>query len=109
VDCAQQLVKSGCTAIIAANDQMAMGTMDAVRSMGLSVPGDVSVAGYDDSVLASQISPRLTSVRIPFKQMITLAVRDMVGRIQGNTPLKSHMFKPELIVRDSTAKSVANV
>src|SRR5262249_23523905 len=57
------------TAIFASNDAMAMGAMDAVRSRGLRIPGDLSILGFDDIPQAAQVRPALTTVRQPLEQM----------------------------------------
>lgn len=65
--CAGQLIESGCgfTAILCANDQLALGTFDALRHHGLSCPGDVSVTGYNDIPFLNLIPPGLTTIRTP--------------------------------------------
>ncbi len=92
------------TAIFACNDEMAAGVYKAALRMGLSVPGDVSVIGYDDSPLASQLWPALTTIQLP--------VRDL-GRQAAAMLLAEHWPKsspqaqagisvsPHLVVRDS--------
>jgi LacI family transcriptional regulator len=77
-----QLLESGAefTAIFAANDMMAVGALAALRERGVSVPGDVSLAGYDDIPLSRDITPALTTVRVPMvemgRQAMRLAVQD---------------------------------
>ena len=67
------------TAIIAANDAMAAGVLQAARAQGLAVPGDLSVAGFGDSALAAQLSPPLASVMVPWREMARIAVLRAIG------------------------------
>lgn len=86
------------TAIFAANDQMAVGVLHAARNLGLCVPDDVSVAGFDDSPLAISSWPQLTSVRQPLAEMGAAAVQALVEGRQGLVGIP-HQF----VVRASTA------
>ncbi len=63
------------TAIFAANDIVAAGVYAALRDRGLSVPGDVSVVGYDDVPVATELQPALTTVRVPLEELGRAAVR----------------------------------
>jgi DNA-binding LacI/PurR family transcriptional regulator len=98
-----RLVGRGATALICASDVHALGAIRAVRRLGQSVPGDVSVVGFDDSVFMSCIDPPLTTVRQPIEAMGQAAVALLVGQIVGQTPpTEELMFEPELVVRRST-------
>jgi LacI family transcriptional regulator len=68
------------TAVFAANDDMAMGAVVAAQRRGLQVPADLSVAGFDDSPIASQVWPQLTTVRQPVAEMAEAAVDMLVSR-----------------------------
>ncbi len=92
------------TAVFACNDNMALGVIRALEEKGLSVPSDVSVAGFDDINLASYFSPPLTTVRQPFYMMGIAGVRTLVQQIEGEIPAHSgREFHGEVIVRASTA------
>lgn len=92
------------TAFFAANDVIATGILDATRELGIRVPEDVSVVGYDDSRLAVDAEPPLTSVRQPLEEMGRLAVTLLMQRIEGQAvELKTHLLPAELVVRKSTA------
>jgi LacI family transcriptional regulator len=92
------------TAVFAANDLEALGTLEAARRLGLSVPGDLSVVGFDDSIFATTASPPLTTVRQPFAEMGAIAYRILTDRIAGREPpLLRVELAATLIVRDSTA------
>lgn len=67
------------TAIAAASDQIAIGVMRAARDLGISVPGDVSVTGFDDIELASLIVPRLTTLRQPVPEIGAAAIELLIG------------------------------
>ena len=105
---ASRLLAQGATAIVCGSDLMALGAIQAVRRAGLSVPGDVSVVGYDDSPLVAFIDPPLTTVRQPVQAMGVAAVDALVDAING-TPVPPHeyVFRPELVLRGSTAVAPA--
>ncbi len=91
------------SAVFAANDQMALGLLHAFREVGLDVPGDVSVVGFDDVPEASHFWPPLTTIRQDFVDLGRRAVALLVGEIEGRTDGTHDQIRPELIVRDSTA------
>ena len=92
------------TAIFAANDDMAIGAINAAHSLGLRVPDDVSVVGFDDIPSASHLHPRLTTLRQPLADISEAAVMELVRRI-NNAEGQQHRidFPCELVVRESTA------
>jgi DNA-binding LacI/PurR family transcriptional regulator len=101
---AAQLLERGCTGIVCASDLMALGVIRACRDRGLSVPGDVSVVGFDDSPLIAFTDPPMTTLRQPVRAMAVAAVRALVDEIKGHpAPHSEYIFRPELVVRGSTA------
>jgi len=91
------------TAIFAANDEMAFGAIDAIHSLGLSVPGNVSVIGFDDIATSSHIHPPLTTLRQPLAELSACAVTQLLALIEGETPTARRTALPlELVVRQST-------
>ncbi|HNV79763.1 MAG TPA: LacI family DNA-binding transcriptional regulator [Thermomonas sp.] len=70
------------TAIFAANDDMAAGAICAICERGLSVPGDISVCGFDDTPIAHQIYPALTTVRQPTREMGRLAATELLKEVR---------------------------
>lgn len=93
------------TAIFASNDLMAIGAMGELRSLGLSVPRDVSVVGFDDVLMSSYVAPRLTTIRQPVYEMGRRAVQmvlDALGRGEQSVP-RHVILNHELVVRESTA------
>jgi len=92
------------TAIFAFNDNLAIGTIKAARAHGLSVPEDLSVVGFDDSELASLISPELTTVRQPLEEMGRTAVNLLRRLLDGQRVETLHVeLGTRLVVRASTA------
>lgn len=73
------------TAIFAANDKMALGVMAAARELGLSIPGDLSVAGFDDTRAAQMSWPQLTTARQPVDEMCAVAADMLIAMAAGET------------------------
>ena len=92
------------TAIFAGSDLQALGAIDAARAVGLRVPEDLSIVGYDDIPLALWTTPRLTTVHQPLKRMGEEAAR-LVIRLADETPATRPRMDlaTSLVVRDSTA------
>ncbi|GAA1949166.1 LacI family DNA-binding transcriptional regulator [Microbacterium aquimaris] len=92
------------TAVFAANDLEALGVLDAARSRGVSVPHDLSVVGFDDTIQAVSAAPRLTTIRQPFAEIGSTAVQVLHQLLTGQT-LTTHRLElaTELVVRESTA------
>ncbi|QMU68738.1 LacI family DNA-binding transcriptional regulator [Streptacidiphilus sp. P02-A3a] len=105
---ASVLLDRGCTAIVCGSDLMAFGAIRGVRARGLSVPGDVSVVGFDDSPLIAFADPPLTTIRQPVEAMGAAAVNVLLEEISGNPAQRGEfVFQPELVVRGSTAAAPA--
>ncbi|WP_329018969.1 LacI family transcriptional regulator [Micromonospora rifamycinica] len=101
---AGRLIERGVTGIVCGSDLMALGAVRAARQRGRSVPGDLSVVGYDDSPLMAFTDPPLTTMRQPVAAMAVAAVRALVDEINGHAaPHSEYLFRPELVVRGSTA------
>jgi LacI family transcriptional regulator len=95
------------TAVFASNDDMALGVLAAAQRLGLAVPGDLSIAGFDDSTAAGLVWPPLTTVRQPMDEMARVAVEMLIAanRSDAEPVLEEslHRVLPhELVVRDST-------
>jgi DNA-binding LacI/PurR family transcriptional regulator len=100
---AAQLLAGGCTGIVCASDLMALGAIRACRERSLSVPGEVSVVGFDDSPLIAFTDPPLTTVRKPIGAMASAAVQTLLEEINGAQAKHVELiFQPELVVRGST-------
>ncbi|MGA2007186.1 MAG: LacI family DNA-binding transcriptional regulator [Solirubrobacteraceae bacterium] len=101
-----RLIEHGVTGIICASDPLALGAIRAARRTDLSVPGDLSVVGYDDSAFMSCTSPPLTTVRQPIEAIGRAAVEMLVGQIEGSTVSADELFfEPELVARGSTGNA----
>jgi LacI family transcriptional regulator len=93
------------SAIFAASDVTAFGVLDAARSLGLSVPQQLSLVGFDDVPTASQIVPPLTTVRHPIHQMAEIAIGLLLDSLSGKTTQDRLVELPsELIVRASSGR-----
>ena len=91
------------TAIFAANDEMAIGAINAIHSHGLRVPDDISVVGFDDIATASYIHPPLTTIRQPLADMSACAVDELLAVIGGQpAPARKITFPIQLVIRKST-------
>ena len=94
-------------AIFAANDQMALGARDALREVGLAVPGDVPLVGYDDIPLARYVAPPLTTVQGDMAPVGALAASRLLELIEGGQPSELVTSLPtHLVVRSSCGCSV---
>ena len=103
-----RLLRHGVTGVICGSDVLALGAIRAVRRAGLSVPGDVSVVGYDDSAFMSCTDPPLTTVRQPIESMGKAAVALLVNQIENVAVHPEELlFEPELVVRASTGPAPA--
>ncbi len=92
------------TAVIAAIDMVAFGILQSLLELGVRVPQDISLCGYDDTEFAAQLAPPLTSVRRPHYQLGLSAGRMLLTLLDGAEPEERHLrYRPELIVRASTA------
>lgn len=97
------------TAIVAANDMLALGCYTALEEAGRRCPADVSVVGFNDMPFIDRLSPPLTTVRIPHYDIGTHAAELMVERIESPAaPLKVLLLAPELVVRGSTGPAAAD-
>jgi DNA-binding LacI/PurR family transcriptional regulator len=98
---ARKIVASGVTAVFAANDQMALGLLGGLHEAGVTVPGDISIVGFDDIPDAAYYWPRLTTVHQDFSAIARRAVGLLVGTADVREPAEP--VKPVLVVRDSVA------
>lgn len=100
---AARMLRQGVTGVICASDVLALGAIRAVRRAGLTVPGDVSVVGYDDSAWLNSTDPPLTTIRQPIEPMGKAAVALLVNQMETVTAHPEELlFEPELVVRGST-------
>jgi LacI family transcriptional regulator len=90
------------TAVFASNDDMALGVMTAAGRQGLRLPGDLSVAGFDDSPIAQVVWPELTTIRQPVEAMARAAAGMLVEGLSRAQPSAARLLDFELVVRGST-------
>jgi LacI family transcriptional regulator len=93
------------TAIFASNDDMAFGVIQAATRLGLSTPGDLSVAGFDDAPAAQLSVPQLTTIRQPVAEMAEVAARMLIAEAQGSAEQTDRVQQVAytLMGRESTA------
>ncbi|MCC2098795.1 MAG: LacI family DNA-binding transcriptional regulator [Hyphomicrobiales bacterium] len=106
--CMEELLAkgSGFSAVLCANDRLAIGAISALRDHGLSCPDDISVTGFNDMAMVDRIDPPLTTIRIPHYGIGQAAAEFLLQRLNGGAPAQSpqHLILPvELMVRASTA------
>lgn len=91
------------TAMFCGNDKMAIGAMHQLHLLGLKVPQDVSVIGFDDLQHAAFVNPSLTTIHLPLYQVGSLAMDKLIERIHGRAERVEETLSTHLVVRDSTA------
>ena len=104
-EAARELVRTGFapTAILCVNDWVAVGVIRELRNQGLSVPGDVSVTGFDNITMSEFCCPSLTTIHIPRAEIGRLVVTGLVPDASGAPPSTRHIYlDPELVLREST-------
>jgi DNA-binding LacI/PurR family transcriptional regulator len=98
-----RLLARGVTGVVCASDALALGAIHTARRRGLSVPGDVSVTGFDDGPYMSVVEVPLTTIRQPVRALGDAAVKLLDAQINGlPVPAEELLLNPELIVREST-------
>jgi LacI family transcriptional regulator len=103
--CAELLEAApGLTAIVAANDLLAIGCYDALEARGLSCPADVSITGFNDMPFIDRLRPPLTSVRVPQREIGKVAADLLLEQLSdGSQTVREILLEPTLIVRGSTS------
>jgi LacI family repressor for deo operon, udp, cdd, tsx, nupC, and nupG len=90
------------TALFAANDAMAIGALKLLKSRGISVPGDISMMGFDDIKFAAYCDPPLTTIHQPRSEIGALSMQMMLDQLEGRANANQRIQLPhELIVRES--------
>jgi len=91
------------TAVFAVTDMVAVGAYGLARGLGLRLPEDVAIVGYNDIPLASRLVPGLTTVHVPIHEFGSAAARLLLGQIAaGQATPKRVVYSPQLVVRGST-------
>jgi LacI family transcriptional regulator len=91
------------TAVVCANDEMAVGAMDRLRSRGFRIPEDMSIMGFDNVRWARFLYPKLSTVHYPLEDMSRMAAHWILKNVYGDEDLEiAHAFSPRLILRGTT-------
>jgi LacI family transcriptional regulator len=95
------------TAIFASNDDMAAATISVAHRMGLAVPDDISIVGFDDTALATSVWPELTTVKQPIAAMAEAALELLIADLRGHPPGSPRKFTERvlshaMIIRESS-------
>ena len=102
----QRLLELGrpITAVVCANDEMAVGAIEVIRNSGRSIPGDISVVGFDNVRWSKFLYPKLTTVDYPVAEMSRMAARWVLKNVYRDPQVVlQRVFHPRLIPRDSVA------
>jgi LacI family transcriptional regulator len=91
------------TLVICGNDVLAVGAIQAAKELGLDVPGDVSVVGFDDIELSTVISPSLTTVHVPHEKMGSIAAECLHDLVTGVETIQQIELETYIVKRDSLA------
>jgi len=93
------------TAIFASNDEMAAGVYRAAHTLGLAIPRDLSVVGFDDGPIAARLLPSLTTIRLPIRDIYRVAMAKLIKSEAGpaTADVSGALVVPHLVVRDSCA------
>ncbi len=90
------------TAIVCGNDVLAFGALLEAQRLGIAVPGEVSIVGFDDLELASHLQPALTTVHVPAEAMWRRAAERTLALLRGDAPPREVEIEVTLVVRGST-------
>jgi DNA-binding LacI/PurR family transcriptional regulator len=104
VEAAERVLDTGATAVLAYNDLVAVGILSRLAELGVSVPDQLSVVGFDDIPLAAMVTPPLTTVSLPTMQAGEAAVEVLLERLQsrGSVPPTARKLPATLVIRSST-------
>jgi LacI family transcriptional regulator, galactose operon repressor len=91
------------TAVICGNDVLAFGALLEANRLGIAVPAQLSIVGFDDLELAGQLQPALTTVRVPAEEMWKLAAERVIDALRGAAVPRATEIEVALVVRGSTA------
>ncbi len=107
VNGAKQLLaqtKTNVTAIVACNDEIAAGALFAARLLGIEVPQQLSIVGFEDSPFSRQTWPKLSTVNQPNIVIAQTATELLIKNLHKNYQSYAEVFIPEPVIRDSSAK-----
>ncbi|HEY3590186.1 MAG TPA: LacI family DNA-binding transcriptional regulator [Buttiauxella sp.] len=93
--------KEKVSAIVASNDEMAIGAMKKLNDEGISVPGEISIIGFDNIPTAPYLSPALSSIKDPVSDMISEVISRLISMLDGGYLSQENVFTSDLLVRNS--------
>ncbi len=94
------------TAVACANDEMASGAINALRELNKNVPDDISVVGFDNVDFASYLTPGLTTIDYPMREIGAMAARWILNRAYGDHKMSlTHILEPKLVLRGTTKQA----
>lgn len=91
------------SAVLASNDEMAIGAMKTLNEAGINVPEKISVIGFDDIPTAPFLQPSLSSVKDPVRDMVNEVINRLISMLDGGYLSHNNVFSSELIIRDSVS------
>jgi LacI family transcriptional regulator len=97
-----QAIDNDITALVCGNDVLAFGALFEAQAMGLAVPAQLSITGFDDLDLAAELHPALTTVQVGAQQMGGTAARNLIAAVENQAAVASHRIDTTLCVRQST-------
>ena len=89
-------------AVFVGSDEVALGALRAIRELGLRIPDDVAVVGFDDLPVSELVSPSLSTMRVPARELGAAAARMLIQRIESDIPPPPVLLETELVVRESS-------
>ncbi len=92
------------TAVMCGNDVLAVGALREAERMGITVPNQVSVTGFDDIELAEIVNPKLTTVHVPHREMGRMAAGELVAMLETDSEARSICIPTKIIIRGSLAR-----
>ena len=92
------------TAVLCGNDILAIGAIAECQSSGLRVPEQISITGFDDLDISSQLNPALTTIRVASQEMGTAAAEYLIARLRGQSTTKYTEIETQMIIRETTAR-----
>jgi len=97
-----ELINNDLSAVICGNDVIAQGALLEALKMGIAIPDDLSITGFDDLELSAELQPALTSVQINAHVMGAQAARALIDAVENKTPVVSHQLTTQLVIRQTT-------
>lgn len=91
------------TAVVCGNDVLAYGALFACADLGIAVPGEVSITGFDDLPLTSQLRPALSTIHVPSREMGQRAAEYLLEKLAGRSVSHATELAAELVIRDTTS------